>query len=111
MSDSSKVGWGAVLGHREVSDLWVPREAFLHINLHELKAMWLALRHWEEVLRSQTVALCGDNTTALAYVRNQGGTRSESLFLLGEQLLLWSEERDIKVLTQFIRGQDNVLAD
>ena len=110
-SDASNVGWGAVMGSQEASGLWSPEEASLHINSLELRAMWLALQHWEDLLRSRTVALCGDNTTALAYVRNQGGTRSESLFLLAEQVLLWAAERKIVLLTQFVKGQNNVLAD
>ena len=110
-SDASNLGWGAVLGHREASGLWSPEEKVLHINSLELLAMWKALLHWESLLQGNSVAMCGDNTTALSYIRKQGGTKSHSLFLLAEKVLLWAFERNISLTTQFIPGHHNVLAD
>ena len=39
----------------------------------ELRAMWIAFSTRRTFSGLRTVALCKDNSTALAYVRNQGG--------------------------------------
>ncbi|XP_068201955.1 uncharacterized protein [Palaemon carinicauda] len=52
-----------------------------------------------------------DNTTALAYIRKQGGTRSDSLYEAAKDLLLWAKVRDITLITYFIEGEKNVRAD
>ena len=72
-SDASKLGWGAILKDQEASGLWSPQEAELHINSLELLAIWRALQHWYLLLKGKTVAVCSDNSTALSYLRNQGG--------------------------------------
>ncbi|XP_064103271.1 uncharacterized protein LOC135213223 [Macrobrachium nipponense] len=52
-SDASDVGWGATLGNDGISSLW----------------------------QDQTVVqVNADNTTALAYIKKQGGTRSDSFY-------------------------------
>ncbi|MEL7079751.1 MAG: hypothetical protein AAGM46_28415, partial [Cyanobacteria bacterium J06582_2] len=79
-SDASVQGWGATLGSEQVSGVWSPTEQSLHINVLELRAVRLALLHWQESVKGRAVEVFADNTTALAYIRKQGGARSWSLF-------------------------------
>ena len=111
LSDASNVGWGAVMGHLRVAGQWTLALQARHINWLELQAIFLALLHWEKLLKFKTVAICSDNTTALAYLRNQGGTHSRSLYLLAKEILFWTQERNISLMTQFVLGQNYVLAD
>ncbi|MEL7079526.1 MAG: reverse transcriptase domain-containing protein [Cyanobacteria bacterium J06582_2] len=106
-SDASTQGWGATLGHRQVSGLWSQEESLLHINLLELRAVRLALSHWQSLVLGQAVCVFGDNTTALAYIRHQGGTRSWRLFLEARRLLLWAEDQSVVLSTCFIPGERN----
>jgi hypothetical protein len=46
-----------------------------HINLLEMRAVLLALQHFKTLLVSKAVVPATDNTTVVAYLQNQGGTR------------------------------------
>ena len=52
-----------------------------------------------------------DNTSALAYLSNEGGTRSLALNSEAQVILEWLEDHDVLVLPQFVQGRDNVVAD
>ena len=110
-SDASREGWGAVLGDLQMSGRWTEEDKKLHINLLELKAIWLALQQAEHLVRGKVIAVFSDNRTALAYVAKQGGTRSWPLFNLIRDLTLWMEAREISLIPQFIAGKQNVVAD
>ena len=110
-SDASDVGWGAHLGDSVVSGLWSPQEADLSINVRELLAVEKGLHHFAPQLVDSTVAVFVDNSTAIAYLRNQGGTRSPLLNSIAQSILRWSELIPVSLAPQFIKGKDNVLAD
>lgn len=110
-SDASTVGWGASLLHHTTGGRWSQDESSLHINLLELKAIRLALLHFQSLLVGKTVAVFSDNTTALAFLSHQGGTHSPSLNLEAQWILRWAETQDISVRTQFVSGVRNVVAD
>ena len=78
-----------------MSGMWSEQEELLHINLLEMKAMFLALQSfWEEVTGRCVTAMC-DNSTVVAYVNKQGGTVSRSLCSLASLLLRWTESLDV----------------
>ena len=52
-----------------------------------------------------------DNTTALSYVKKQGGTYSVALNREAQHLLRWTESIDLSLVPQFIVGSQNVVAD
>ncbi|VDI27842.1 Hypothetical predicted protein [Mytilus galloprovincialis] len=45
-----------------------------HINILEMKAVLLALSHFQSLLQNKSLVLATDNTTVVAYLRNQEGT-------------------------------------
>ena len=73
-SDASDVGWGAHLDRQIASGLWDTHQAALSINARELLAVQLGLPHFQSSLQGRTVAVFCDNTTAVAYLRKEGGT-------------------------------------
>ena len=109
--DASDVGWGAHLGDQVVSGLWSQEEIHSSINQRELLAMFFALQHFLPLVCNTSVAVFADNTTALAYLKNQGGTRSAVLNQIAQDLLRWAELHSVTLLLQFIMGCNNVLAD
>ena len=73
-SDASDVSWGAHLGPKVVSGLWSQEAISLSINAKELLAMERGLLHFRSSVIHSTVAVFADNSTAVAYLRNAGGT-------------------------------------
>ena len=63
------------------------------------------------VLQGRLVSLFSDNTTALSYLRKQGGSHSATLNALAQSILRLCERHRIRLVPQFIPGTLNVLAD
>ena len=85
--DASCSGWGAHLLDQHVSGVWSNQEKLLHINLLEMKALFLSLQSFREVgIGHHVTAMC-DNSTVVAYVNKRGGTVSLALCSLASCLL------------------------
>ena len=102
-SDASDVGWGAHLGSLTASGLWGTEHAALSIKE--------GLLHFSSSLVEKNVAVFCDNSTAVSYLRKEGGTRSPFLNSLAQDILRWVESLSIRLLPQFIPESLNVLAD
>ena len=89
-SNASEVGWGAHLDCQVASGLWDPQQTALSINARELLAVQLGLFQFRSALRGRTVAVFCVNTTALTYLRKEGGTRSPLLTTLAQEILRWT---------------------
>jgi hypothetical protein len=94
-----------------VSGVWSLVQQQEHINLLEMRAVLLALQHFKTLLVSKAVVLATDNTTVVAYLQNQGGTRCHALFLLCKEILLLCLLSHIHLVVRHIPGTFNVLAD
>ena len=92
-SDATDQGWGAHVGDQFVSGRWSQEEIEMSINLRELRAIRLGLQHFQCQLAESSVGVFADNTTALAYVRKQGGTLSRLLNEEAQLLLRWGSNR------------------
>ena len=110
-TDASNEGWGAHLGDCTAKGLWSKPEGDFHINLLELKAVLLALKHFEHLCWNQTILVCTDNTTVVSYINKEGGMKSGSLCALLWRLLLWCNQRQIVLPARHIPGHLNVIAD
>lgn len=110
-TDSSLVGWGATYEGRCVSGRWPPHLQDAHINYLELMAVLLALKHFLPLIRGQHVLVRSDNTTTVAYINRQGGTRSLCLHRLAHRLLTWSASRFLSLRATHIPGALNSGAD
>ena len=109
--DTSSSWWGAHLLDQHVSGVWSDQEKLLHINLLEMKALFLGLQAFQEdVIGRHMTAMC-DNSTVVAYVNKQGGTVSRDLCLLTSRLLRWTESFDIHLYARYLPGDTKVLAD
>ena len=110
-SDASDIGWGANLGHLTASGLWSQEEVPLSINARELLAVRRGLLHFQSSLVGKTISVFCNNSTAVAYLRKEGSTKSPFLNSLAQGILHWSESLSIRLAPQFIPGSLNVLAD
>lgn len=82
----------------------------MHINMKELKANFLGIQHFAMQVHKTTV-VHADNTTALAYIKHQGGTHSFSLCEVVKNLLCWADLNQTRLVIRFIQGKCSVLAD
>ena len=103
-TDASDMGWGAHLGEDVTSGRWSPDELAMSINARELLAFERALTFFAPQIQNSSVTVFADNSTAIAYLRNQVGTRSQLL-------LRWAEALPVTLAPQFIMGRHNVLVD
>ena len=110
-SDASDVGWGAHLDRQITSGLWDTHQAALSINTWELLAVQLGLHQFQSSLQGRSVAVFCDNTTAVDYLRKEGGTRSPLLYTLAQEILRWTESLSIRLAPQLLPGSNSVLAD
>ena len=78
-SDASDQGWEATVADHFVSDVWLEGEALLSINQRELVVVERGLRGLCCWLQGRVVAVFCDNTTAVSYLRRQGGMLAPAL--------------------------------
>ena len=83
----------------------------MHINLLEMKAMFLAFQSFQEMVVGRWVTEMCDNSTVVAYINRQGRTVSHFLSSLASRLLRWTESLDIYLDAKYFPEQSNVLAD
>ena len=110
-TDASDKGWGAHLEDQTVSGLWSDTEKNLHINVLELKAVFLAIRSFQFHLLNKRVLVASDNVTVVSYLNKQGGTHSLEMCLMIWHLMAFCNPRAILLRARHIQGCLNVIAD
>ena len=110
-TDASKEGWGAHLNEFTARGSWSVPETKLHINYLELKAVFLALKEFQDLCAGKIVLVATDNTTVVAYINKEGGMRSGPLCALLWRILTWCSQRQVTLKARHIPGHLNVIAD
>ncbi|XP_063419548.1 uncharacterized protein LOC134703355 [Mytilus trossulus] len=109
-TDASKSGWGATFEGVETGGRWIQQESCLHINILEIKAVYFALLSLCKDLHDTHLCIKSDNSSAVAYINNQGGSIL-SLFNISKLIWLWCEERNIYITAVHVLGKLNITAD
>ena len=99
------------MDRRTASGRWSEAMKELHINVLELNAIWLGLQAFEDTRHDSNVAIMCDNVSAIAYLRNQGGTRSQQMCRMAIDTCEWAEKRSMTLIPRHLPGHLNVLAD
>ena len=110
-TDASKEGWGAHLNERTARGSWSLPESKLHINYLELKAVFLALKEFQDLCTDQIVLVATANTTVVSYINKEGGMRSGPLCALLWRILTWCSRKQVTLKGRHIPGRLNVIAD
>ena len=66
---------------------------------------------FQDLLFGRVVAVFSVNTSAVSYLRKQGGTFSPVLNEVSQRILRWAERKEIVILPRVVHGQNNVVAD
>ena len=109
--DASLSGWGAVCQGQSANGSWSVVEAENHINYLELLAAFHGLQCFVPTQQSVHVRISMDNSTAVSYINNMGGTKSHSLDTLSRCLWEWCISRQLHVSAQHVPGASNIIAD
>ena len=110
-TDASSSGWGAQSGSRLTRGQWSASQRSWHINALEMQAVINAVRDFLPHLRSWVVRLMCDNAVTVAYIKNEGGTRSHTLMLLTIRPLKWCDRKGITLVPVHLPGVHNIQAD
>ena len=110
-TDASSSGWGAQLGSRSTQGQWSASLRSCHINVLEMQAVIYAVRDFLPHLRSRVVRLMCDNAVTVAYIKNEGGTRSHTLMQMTIRLLKWCDRKAITLVPVYLPGVHNIQAD
>ena len=109
-TDASHLGWGAHTEKEQTGGRWHPSE-LMHINALELKAIHFGLKSLCKNSHRQHIRIRTDNTTALAYIKNMGGTKSEECQKEALSIWEWAQKCECWLTITHIPGVENVLAD
>ena len=110
-TDASTVGWGAVCKDWTVRGSWNQTDQGKHINILEMKAIYLAMTHFMGILAYKHIMIMTDNITAMFYIKKQGGTVSQELMTWTEKIWELAAQHNIEISTNHISSDLNVLAD
>ena len=108
-TDACLTGWGASMGDITTGGHWA-QEELDHINILELKAIFLSMQSLCRDRTGSHIRLRSDNATAVACIDRCGSTRP-TLHALTVQIFEWAISRGITLSAQHIQGLDNVAAD
>ena len=113
MTDSSLKGWGGVIeGTPNVTGgRWSYQESKFHINYLELKAILLVLQSLCNHMQCCHIKLLCDNTTAVSYIRNMGGTKSRVCNEMTREIIMWCMARHLTLSISHLPGKLNAEAD
>ena len=110
-TDASSSGWGAQLGSHSTQGQWSASQRLCHINVLEMQAVICAVRDFLPLLRYHVVRLMCDNAVTVAYIKNEGGTRSHTLMQMTIRLLKWCDSKAITLVPVHLPGVRNIQAD
>lgn len=94
-TDASLVGWGAVSEGCQIGGRLSEIERGKHINALELKAVLFALKAFSEKIVGKYIKVLTGNSTAVSYINNMGGTKSELGNSISKEIWSWCIEKNI----------------
>jgi hypothetical protein len=111
-SDAAKTGgWGAVCHLGSTGGPWSEEELQLHINIQELLAAELAIKTFTKNHKPKSIHMKIDNTTALSYLVNMGGTKNLTMIKISKRIWEYLLQHGITITAEWIPSHLNVIAD
>lgn len=111
VTDASELAWGAQVDNMNVWGQWHRNQSALHSNQRELLAVLYALKDRCLYLANSTLLIQSDNKTVVAFLRNEGGTRSPPLLNICYKIFQILDLHNIHIETHYLPGRFNPEAD
>lgn len=109
-TDASDIAWGAKLNNTNLSGPWAKSERSLHGNQKELLTVLKVLEQSPQLgLLHSSLLLQSDSRTVVAYLRNEGGTRSVTLMDLTFQIYQYYST-NFRSISGFTTCQEHTIA-
>ena len=89
----------------------VPTRKQAAYKLSGTKAVFLALKAFQDLCTDKIVLVATDNTTVVSYINKEGGMRSGPLCALLWGILTWCTRHQVTLKARHIPGRLNVVAD
>lgn len=106
-TDSSLLGWGAVLNGQSIGGKWTEKERQLHINALEMLAILFAIKSFISVFRNKHVKVLTDSVTAVSYVNNFGGIKSTECDKISRDIWQYCISNQVWITCTHIPGVQN----
>ena len=100
--------WGE---NKRTGGRWNQQEASHHINYQELPAVLLTIKALCEKCANLHIRVQCDNTTAVCYINNMGGSKSPDCNSVARQIWDYCVERNIWISASHLPGCENTEAD
>jgi len=113
-TDSTKLAWGCRVGSHRAGSFFLPEERDKcngNINAFELLAIKLALAAFENTIEGMHVLIKSDNTTAVAYIKHMGGSRSAICNEIAHEIWMWAIHKKVWLSIEHLPGDLNFYAD
>ena len=98
-TDAPKEMWDAHLRNHTARGTWSLPESKFHINYLELKAVFLALKGFQDLCLNNIVFIGTYNTTVVAYINKEGGMKSGPLFARLRRIRTWCFRKQVTLKT------------
>jgi len=109
-TDASMTGWGITDKLNPSSGLW-GKSDLDHINVLELKAIKFGVQSYCKRDLPVHVRVMCDNTTAISYINNMGGVKSENCNTIAIEIWEFCINKNIWISASHIPGKENTEAD
>lgn len=110
-TDASDIAWGAQLDNLSITGTWNSEEQLFHGNMKELLTIQKVLKIYAPSIAHGSLLIQSDNQTAIAFLRSEGGTKSQPMTILAHQILDILDENHIQFRIYHIPGRFNSHAD
>lgn len=106
-TDSSLLGWGVVCQGQKIGGRWTRIEKTYHINVLELLAIKFAMKALSDKVRNKHVLVLSDSSTAVCYVNNMGGIKSDQCNNVASEIWQLANECKTWISCSHIPGKTN----
>ena len=110
-TDACDYQWGCFCQGESALNYFSVTEQGFHINVKELLAIKYSLRCFQDKVCGKHVLIQCDNTTAIKYVKDMGGTGHGLMNQIAKDLWTWCEQNQIWLSITHIAGVLNSEAD
>lgn len=113
-TDASLIGWGAVCNAATAQGSFTPSDVCYaegNINVLELLAVKYGLQSFASIIKNRHILVRCDNSTAVSYISNMGGTHSRLCNAVAKEIWLWTMTQGVWLTITHIPGKLNKEAD